>query len=302
MKKSSSARFNIKDLFVIFLSLFFSMLFGFSAYRIIKAKKSVTQISSEAVVKVQERNSQKADLNKTNWVKVNETTVFNAGDFLTVDPMAMTRLEFTDGTKITVLENSTIQLLPDLQENFVKLIQRGKLIVDTTSGSRPVVIKSLNDSLIKIDVNSLVEICAVDAHVDASIIKGKGIVISTDGVEKTVPQESGFILLEENAMQRKPLVVLSPCIYSSVSAAGKKGIINFEWSKNNASIQFVKILINHDANLKTQVTEFLQDADDSKFAVTLDPGIWYWRVIPVASTGEEMESENFTLQGKFHIK
>lgn len=278
------------------------MVFGLTALRIINAKKTVKETESLAVVLLQEKNSQIADCNKTKWSKIKKGIALNTGDFLTVDPMALTEIKFNDGTKITVLENSRLQLFAEQNADCVELLQQAKLIVDTTLASKPVIIKSRSDSIVKIEVNSLAEISVVNSVIDCSIIKGKGIVISSDGVEKIVAQQSGFILADENVMQRKPLVVLTPCIYSSVESNDNKADINFEWSKNNTSIEFVRILLSQDANFKTGVKEFLQDADQLKFSTQASHGIWYWRVIPVASNGEQMGQENFAPQGKFHIK
>lgn len=291
---------NAKDVFVVITSLAVSA-FALYYFWILHSSKDMKEKKAPVAVVNINNGSCFVNADSGKWTKVKNGYGLNYGEKLKLDPMTVAEISFADGHKLKLLENSFIEISFEKSEIVIDVkgnCEGLELKTETSS----IVIKTDNDSIVRFENDTHASLSVKEKTLNASVAEGKITVVNSEGVEKTALQGSGFVMDYEGVTLRKPLVVLSPMCFETISSSNGTGDVLFQWNKNNTNIQVVKIEIFADKNMKIPAAEKIAEADSYSASVNLASGLYFWRISAIGSDGTVVETPEKFQSGKFLIK
>ena len=104
-------------LFSLSLCAFWIFLF----IRDINREEKKENEQSIAIVTNQENNAERKFVNRTVWTRIKTQTQLYNGDYIRIEPNASSEIEFADGTKVSIAENSLVQIFINEDGNYATL-------------------------------------------------------------------------------------------------------------------------------------------------------------------------------------
>ena len=300
MKKKRNSRFKVKDFIAVLVSLSLCAFWIFLFIRDINREEKKENEQSIAIVTNQENNAERKFVNRTVWTRIKTQTQLYNGDYIRIEPNASSEIEFADGTKVSIAENSLVQIFIDEDGNYATLSNGGGIVVDSTKGSSKFFMITEQGKKVNIETGSVISVESSSEKIDVTVQKGRASYTDKDGVESFATNGSGLVINEDETTERKMIVVLNPVQNSKLmnSTDGDYGV-QFSWSKNNSFIKNVKIEIARDADFKIEPREYIRSADSAETFIELPNGIYYWRLTAQNEKGSDLSKS--VQSGKFHI-
>ena len=300
MQKKRNSRFKVKDFIAVLVSLSLCAFWIFLFIRDINREEKKENEQSIAIVTNQENNAERKFVNRTVWTRIKTQTQLYNGDYIRIEPNASSEIEFADGTKVSIAENSLVQMFIYEDGNYATLSNGGGIVVDSTKGSSKFFMITEQGKKVNIETGSVISVESSSEKIDVTVQKGRASYTDKDGVESFATNGSGLVINEDETTERKMIVVLNPVQNSKLmnSTDGDYGV-QFSWSKNNSFIKNVKIEIARDADFKIEPREYIRSADSAETFIELPNGIYYWRLTAQNEKGSDLSKS--VQSGKFHI-
>lgn len=300
MKKKRNLRFKRKDFIAVLVSLSVCAFWIFLFLNDISREQTKKNEVSIASVINQEKYAERKFADRTVWARIKEQTPLYNGDYIRIEPNSFSEIEFDDGTKVRISENSLVQIFVDENGNYATISDRGGVLIDSTNGSSKFYVIDEQGKKVNIEQGSVISLESNSDRLDVTVQKGRASYIDKNGVESFATNGSGLLINGDETTERKMLVVLRPP-QNAVLMNPENGecSVQFSWSKNNPGIQFVKIELSQDENFENGKKEFVRNADDSESFIPASNGNYFWRMTAQNKNGTDIEKS--VQSGKFLI-
>lgn len=291
---------NAKDVSLVIISLFICAV-ALGYFAILHVPQKMEERKTVAALNVINGSCFIKQSETDSWVKAKNENKLAYGNIVKLDSLAAAEINFENGTKLSLLEDSLIEI--QNQDGALVIIVKGNCTgLDIHNLAYGTVIKTDNENILNVQSDSDARVSVKEKTVNASVARGKIIVETADGVEKSVLQGSGFVMDFEGAMQRKPVIVTSPLCFEQVAGSEGKSSVNFNWNINNSNVHFIKVEIFKDKNMQDVVYETIESSDKNSCTVNLSNGLYFWRVSAYGADGAVIENPEKFQSGKFLIK
>lgn len=244
----------------------------------------------------------KYDTFNNRWVRLNESDVITENDILTSESVSESVICLNDGSRLCVEENARVSVTEDNDSYHIKMNGDGTVIADTMMSEKELFLQCGQFNEVKLEPKSAVSLSVRNHKLTAAVYEGCLVTVISDGVENSAGKGSGYIVNEENSIQRLPVVVTSPVSEFWKNAIDEECRIKFEWTKNNNSIEYIRIEISSDSAFKSVIKTIFVDADKLNDEVLLSQGLWYWRLCSVDAEGKIKEPSEKFQSGRIHLK
>jgi hypothetical protein len=215
------------------------------------------------------------------WSQLQTASPVYNGDIIRTADLSDATIRFPNENSIDLAENCLIQIFYSAEGARIEL-SGGTLTATAKSGG--LVIASGDKELI-LNAGSAVTTNSTGTDLDIQVTSGT-VTLNSGGLVETIEAGSAVTVTEDGRVETPPrVVVLSPLPDTQILSAENAGQqIQFSWRKNNfSSNEGVRLEIAADRHF-TRLTESLDAAEDGA-AVSLPPGIWWWRAYPLSQAG-----------------
>lgn len=300
MKKKRNLELKSKDIFVICCSLFFTSLFVFLYFKEVNYEQRKENESEIAYILNYENFVERRFIDRNLWTKIKKNSKLYNKDFIRVSPQSTSEILFNDNTKISLSENTMVQIYVGQDGNYATLSDNGEIVVDLSGSNSNFIVTTGKGEKINLNSGSVMSLSTFNSNVELNVKKGNARYLNSEGVEKVVSQGSGITTDEKGMIQSKNFVVLLPEKNSNIFNFGNElKEVKFTWSKNDFLIEKIKLEISNNKSFTNNIVELEIDANDSRKNVFLPNGKYFWKIQLLDESGFEINgnSEN----GNFNI-
>jgi len=235
-------------------------------------------------------------------IVVTKTTYVSAGDTVQTQSDGRAQIQMIDGSILTIRPNSTIVIRDSSSlfggRNVRVALDGGQINVkteDQPENTENVVEVRETENKIQAQTDASF---GINPNTNGGEIRvSRGGVESNVGGERTVIQNGEFAAVNNGKITSKENLLQSPKIISPTSQNSVQALsngnadVNFRWQKPNAAVQSYHLQVSKSPFFvaDTLIFERTSLTDTSFTVANLSPGIFYWQVRAVASSGQISE-------------
>jgi hypothetical protein len=230
--------------------------------------------------------AQRRFIDRMMWDRIKQDSPVYTGDLIRTADLSEATITFPSGGKISLAENSIVQVFPDRID-----FSQGDINFSTVGSDKGIIITSGGKTL-DIAAGSMISLSADGGgNVDARVLEGSALIDSGGGAVELQSGNALFVDSRGTAAIQSQAVPLSP--HPGVTflfpldgeAVSPRPQVHFVWNKvDYAPGSKTRLEVASDRNF-SRIAEWA-DVDSTEASLPLDAGIWYWRVYPVAPDGE----------------
>lgn len=281
MPKRTKFKSLLLDVFILASCLGIASYFSYAFWKDLNSSRKRTDKEEVAVITFKNRIAQRKFDDRVVWERVEKSTPLYNGDLVRTSNMAEAVLTFLDDSKVSLYENTMIQIYYTKEGGVQLSVDGGSLTLDASSNGK---MSLMLDDGSTLNVSGGTSVSAKNAPGSLNTFEvknGSASITTKSGQSMSLESGDSASVSNGNDLRKNSIAVTSiPSELRLLHVDNESIPIKLEWSKSE-DLSTEPVIIQ--TSTKKDFSEILEEkvvtaSKDS--LLNVDDGIYYWRVFP----------------------